>query len=206
MITRSWLSGAGMINAQRAVNLGLKWHEGTRKDGITPEFTHQLSQIQYIRSLAGINDKDREIIICCIAMHDLPEDKKYNISNVYYDFGQDIGLGVERLSKKYFGENAEQSNERYYYDIARNKYAALVKGGDRCHNQLTMIGVLPHMFEYIKETEDFVLPMLKEARKLFPEYDVAYTALRNRLKEQNHLIKAAYDIGMLHATARLDSH
>jgi (p)ppGpp synthase/HD superfamily hydrolase len=197
LITRSWLAGAGMFKALHAVNLGLEWHDGFRKDGTTPEFVHQLSQIQHVRSLVSIERDDLEGVICTIALHDLPEDKKYNIDHVHREFGPVIGLAVERMSKKFYGENADQSDERYYYDIGRNLYASLSKGCDRVHNHASMLGVFTSdkMFEYMKESEDLVLPMLKQARKNFPAQEIAYTSLRHRLREQMHLIRSAYQVG-----------
>lgn len=194
LLTRSWLGSAKMWHALKAVELGLEWHPGTRKDGITPEFTHQLSQIQHVRSIAGIETDDLEIIICVIALHDLPEDKRYGIKWVYSEFGPLIGLGVERMSKKYFGENADQSNDRYYYDLATDRFASIAKGCDRVHNQSTMVGVLD-IVKYMAETEKYVLPMLKKARKNFSSQNIAYTALRHRLKEQIHLIRESYNLG-----------
>jgi (p)ppGpp synthase/HD superfamily hydrolase len=197
LMTRAWLSGAGMSKALRAVNLGLDWHNGTRKDGTTPEFTHQLSQIQHVRTLKGITDEDLEIIICGIALHDLPEDKRFSIRGVFNDFGLTIGMVVQKLSKKYFGENAEQSPERYYFDIGECPAASIIKGTDRVHNHASMPGVfaVDKMFNYMKESEDFVLPMLKRARKNFPHQEPAYSSLRHRLNEQMFLIRTCYDIG-----------
>jgi (p)ppGpp synthase/HD superfamily hydrolase len=197
MITRSWLSGAGMTQALKAVNLGLQWHDGTQKDGTTPEFVHQLSQIQEVRGLAGISLSCLEIVICTIALHDLPEDKRYDIRWVYNDFGGTIGIAVEKMSKKYFGEDTEQSAERYYFDIGEDRFASLAKGCDRVHNHASMPGVFApvKMMSYMDETEEYVLPMLKRARKNFPEQEVAYTTLRHRLREQMFLIRTCYQIG-----------
>jgi (p)ppGpp synthase/HD superfamily hydrolase len=197
LITRSWLSGAGMTQALRAVNLGLDWHDGTRKDGKTPEFTHQLSQIQEARGLAGITQPDLEIIICTIALHDLPEDKRYSIRWVYNDFGKLVGTAVEKMSKKYFGGNAEQSPERYYFDIGEDPFASDAKGCDRVHNHASMPGVFEpqKMLSYMDETDEYVRPMLKRARKNFPHQEIAYTTLRHRLREQMSLIRTCYEIG-----------
>lgn len=186
---RGWLAGAGMHRALRAVNLGLEWHDGTRKDGVTPEFEHQLSQINMVRSLKGV--VDLEGTICTIALHDLPEDKRYDIWWVKAEFGETDGLSVERMSKKYFGRNADKSSESYYYELGLDQNASVAKGTDRVHNQASMPGVftLDKMEEFMGETEEFVLPMLSAARKNFPEQEMAYSLLRNHLKEQIHIIR-----------------
>lgn len=195
MLTRSWLQGAGMHEALRAVNLGLDWHTGTRKDGTTPEFTHQLSQIQHVRTLNGV--VDLEAVICTIALHDLPEDKPYDLKWVFAEFGQQQGVSVDRMSKKRFGKNADKSPEYYYFELAFDQDASIAKGCDRVHNQASMPFVfsVAKMTEFMGETEQFVLPMLKQARKYFPQQEPAYTSLRHRLKEQIWLIKSCLQIG-----------
>jgi (p)ppGpp synthase/HD superfamily hydrolase len=199
MIVRAWLGGRGMHTALRAVNLGLEWHTGTRKDGTTPEFIHQLSQIQYVRSLADV--AGLEDVITVIALHDLPEDYRYNIKWVHSEFGSVVGDSVERMSKKYYGVAADKSPENYYYSIGNDSVSSIAKGCDRVHNQSTLIGVfkIEKIKEFIAETEQYVLPMLKEARKNFPFQEVAYTALRYRLKEQIYFLRAYMDMAELAA-------
>jgi (p)ppGpp synthase/HD superfamily hydrolase len=191
---RGWLSGAGMYTGLKAVNLGLEWHDGTRKDGVTPEFSHQLSQIQHVRTLAGV--AFMEHTICTIALHDLPEDRRYDIKWVIDEFGPIVGRSVERMSKKYFGKQAEKSSENYYYELALDPNASIAKGCDRVHNQSSMPGVFTRakMEEFMQETEAYTLPMLKEARKNHPFQESAYSGLRTRLKEQIHLIRTCVDI------------
>lgn len=194
LFIRGWLSGAGMFTALKAVNLGLEWHDGTRKDGITPEFSHQLSQIQHVRTLAGIAHP--EIVICTIALHDLPEDRRYDIRWVRSEFGDLIGNSVEVMSKKFYGKQAEKSSENYYYQLGLDPHASVAKGCDRVHNQSSMPGTftVAKMEEFMQETETYTLPMLKEARKNFPFQESAYSGLRTRLKEQINLIRTCVNI------------
>jgi (p)ppGpp synthase/HD superfamily hydrolase len=188
LFVRGWLAGAGMHRALRAVELGVEWHDGTRKDGVTPEFAHQLWQIQYVRTLTGI--RDLETVITTIALHDLPEDRRYDLRWVRAEFGDVVGNSVEAMSKKFFGKNADKSPEHYHYQLALDECASIAKGADRVHNQSSMPGVftLAKMHEFMTETEQFVLPMLKQARKNFPHQGTAYSSIRVRLKEQIHLI------------------
>jgi hypothetical protein len=194
LFIRGWLAGAGMHRALRAVNLGLEWHDLTRKDGVTPEFSHQLWQIQFVRTLAGV--RDLENVICTIALHDLPEDRRYDTRWVRVEFEDLVGASVEAMSKKIFGKNADKSNESYYYQLALDENASVAKGCDRVHNHSTMPGVftVAKMNEFMLESEQYVLPMLKEARKNFPHQEAAYSGLRGRLKEQIHLIRTCVDI------------
>lgn len=194
LFIRGWLAGAGMHRALRAVNLGLDWHDGTRKDGVTPEFSHQLWQIQFVRTLAGV--RDLESVIVTIALHDLPEDKRYDPRWVGAEFGEIVGRSVEAMSKKIFGRNADKSSESYYYNLALDEHASITKGCDRVHNHSSMPGVFTpaKMHEFMMESEQYVLPMLKEGRKNYPHQEAAYSGLRNRLKDQMHLIRTCLDI------------
>lgn len=195
LFIRGWLAGAGMHSALRAVNLGLEWHDGTRKDGITPEYSHQLWQIQYARTLAGI--RDMEGLIITIALHDLPEDRRYNPIWISTEFGEKNGRSVEAMSKKIYGKEAKKSNQSYYYNLGLDENGSAAKGIDRVHNHASMPGVftVAKMNEFMGESEAFTLPMLKEARKNFPHQEPAYSNLRGRLKEQIHLIRTCVNIG-----------
>lgn len=194
LFIRGWLAGAGMHRALRAVELGVEWHDGTRKDGVTPEFSHQLWQIQYVRTLADI--RDLETVIITIALHDLPEDRRYDIKWLRGEFGDMAGNSVEAMSKKYFGKNVEKSPEHYYYQLALDEHASVAKGADRVHNQASMPGVftLAKMQEFMIETEQYVLPMLKQARKNFPHQGTVYSGMRTRLNEQIHLIRTCANL------------
>ena len=48
---RYWMLGRGYTVAHAAMELGLEYHTGFRKDGVTPEFQHQVSQANYCRTL-----------------------------------------------------------------------------------------------------------------------------------------------------------
>jgi (p)ppGpp synthase/HD superfamily hydrolase len=204
LLVRSWLQGAGMHAALKAVNMGLEWHTGFRKDGVTPEYTHQLSQIFQIRSLKRIIDL--EAVIVTIALHDLPEDKRFDIKMIGHEFGPERLQSVECMSKKFYEKDANKSSEQYYYALGLDRDASIAKGQDRVHNQASMTNVLgsfglqrtiAFIDKMITETETYVLPMLKQARKNFPEQEPAYTAFRHRLKEQIHITKSAIEIGRL---------
>src|SRR5580704_3792970 len=124
IITRAWLSGAKMYKALEAVNLGLEWHDGTRKDGVTPEFIHQLAQINYVKAF-NIDPDSLEIIIAVIALHDIVEDKRYGIDWIDTKFGTRIAVSVEAMTKKICGKNVDKSVASYYYDIGGNLFASV---------------------------------------------------------------------------------
>ena len=60
----------------------------------------------------------------------------------------------------------------YYEGIAANRIAAIVKLLDRCNNISTMANCFSdeHMADYIKETREYIHPLMRKARDLYPEY------------------------------------
>ena len=58
----------------------------------------------------------------------------------------------------------------YYREIGENRVAAIAKLFDRCNNVSTMAGVftLEKVWEYIDETREYVLPMLRQAKNQWP--------------------------------------
>jgi hypothetical protein len=197
---RGYLNGAKMHRGLRALNIAVEWHDGTRKDKVTPEAIHQLSQIGSAINL--VRDEDGlETLVCVIALHDIVEDKRYDIEWIRTEFGDEIASGVAAMSKKVFGRKVDKSTESYYYELGRNLFGSLAKGFDRKHNQSTCIGVLKpdRVLAMFADTETGVLPMLAEARKFFPHMSYAYTALRHDLKGQIHIAREAFNFGKLNS-------
>ena len=73
---RYWLYGKGYKKASCAMEFARMYHTGTRKDGTTPEFHHQISVASYIRTLSGI--RDLEATLSVALLHDVVED--YGVS------------------------------------------------------------------------------------------------------------------------------
>ena len=76
-----------------------------------------------------------------------------------------------------------------------NKIASVVKGADRIHNVQTMIDVFTYekQKEYIRETQEFIVPMLKEARRRFPRQEPAYENIQHVLVSQAELLQAVHN-------------
>ena len=60
---RYWLIGRGYIQALKAMEFGKRYHKGLRKDGVTPEFHHQISIAQYVRTLPNLIDMERTLCV-----------------------------------------------------------------------------------------------------------------------------------------------
>lgn len=195
---RYWMLGRGYHTALAAMELGLQHHVGTRKDGVTPEFQHQVEQANFARTLIDSLD-DGESVLATIFLHDVVEDpgpdgRKIPIARINDEFGTSVGNSVWLLTNQY--PNGEKKPKRDYYDgIATDAIASIVKGCDRFHNQSSMVGVFTHakQKQYIEETETLVLPMLKTARKKFTRQEPAYQNIKWALKQQIALVKAVHE-------------
>lgn len=189
---RYFLIGAKMYLALDALEFASKFHTGTRKDGVTPEFSHQIAIAQYVRTLIS-NLTYPEETLAAIFLHDTPEDADVGHLEIHSRFGELVATPVQLLTKKHRG--VKKPIEIYYQEMATNAISSIAKGGDRIHNQYTMIGVWgpEKQKQYITETSELLLPMLKEARRTFPRQEPAYENEKFVLKSQIALTQAALD-------------
>jgi len=184
---RYWLLGRNYFKALKAMEVGLEYHTGTRKNG-APEFIHQVSQVQYARTLESqlLYPEDT---FCTIFLHDIVEDHKYPRSGIK-QFGDSVYRAVELMT------DADETGEDkaladYFRAMGYDPIASFAKGCDRVHNFQTMMGVFkPEKKErYIREGTDLIIPMLKIARKQFPEQEQAYHNVTHILRMQIELIQ-----------------
>lgn len=187
---RYWLHGAGYFKALEALDLGLEYHTGKRKDG-SPEFDHQVTIAQYLRTLIkGLSYPEETLTVAFL--HDIREDYHLSDKLIRDRFGDLVANAVKALSKEIDGIRRAEAD--VFRDIAADEIASIVKGGDRIHNHQSMIGVFSteKQIEYIDETKEWFFPMLKEARRRFPQQEGAYENIKLLLNSQIQLIEAIH--------------
>jgi (p)ppGpp synthase/HD superfamily hydrolase len=186
---RYWQVGRGYHNALRAMNFAQSKHVGVRKDKITPEFQHQVSQANFARTILDQTMFPEETMIT-IWLHDVAEDCGVSIATINDMFGDRNANHVELMTNQVAG--VKKPADKYYTAMVNDPVASLAKGIDRMHNHQSMHGVFgkEKQLSYIAETEEFILPMLKAARKLFPQQEAAYQNVRHVLETQIELIRA----------------
>lgn len=186
---RFWLLGQNHHLALRGLDTNRRMFTGLRKDGITPEFDHHVCQAQYLRTLLPFLLFPQETI-AGIFFHDTPEDRGFSyeeIRAVYSDhpeFGALVAGAVQRVTKKWRGQKLDE--EVLFEEMSKCPMASIIKGCDRIHNLQSMVGVFSpeKMAKYLTETEERILPMLKDAERRFPEQEPAYKNIRTILKMQ----------------------
>lgn len=189
---RYWLLGKGYYLALEALEYAAKIHTGTRKDGATKEYAHQLGIGHYVKTISTSLECPEETL-AAVFLHDLCEDYGIGQEEIEARFGAVVKHVTWLLTKKFRGA-AKQAAE-YYREIAEDRIASIVKGADRIHNVQTMVGVftLEKQREYIAETREYILPALKEARRRFPRQEPAYENIKHMLESQIALLQAVHD-------------
>lgn len=198
---RSWMDGKSFHLALKAFEFAQKYHKGIRKDGVSPEFSHQMFIANYAMSiLPGLMFKEETL--AAIFLHDICEDYDVSIEQIEDMFGKDIAEAVRLLTKKTPGKaipsaEKEERARIYYEQLATNPIASIAKGLDRAHNILTMKSAgwtINKQKEYLEEAINLALPMLKTARRTFTEQRLAYENVKTLILIQAQHIKFSLQI------------
>jgi (p)ppGpp synthase/HD superfamily hydrolase len=186
-VITTYLMTKKYFKALRAMNFAQQYHKGTRKDG-DPEFSHQVSQACLAMTLEPFFLFPEETF-CVIFLHDVCEDYDVPFSEIEKLFGEKVGHSVKLMSKESVEWEGKLPNEFYYSQMGSDEIASVAKGFDRIHNLMTMLGGFKptKRVQYIQETLDVVVPMLKKARKNFPEQNLAYENIKFILTNQVRL-------------------
>ncbi|MBI6885843.1 hypothetical protein [Pseudomonas putida] len=154
-------------------------HTGTRKDGKTPEFYHQLSILGYLITQHNNLQDPRSVYMAAI-LHDTIEDYPEFEPQIAAMFPRDVD-NARGLSKMRNGELIPYSV--YFAEMAKSPVMSVVKLVDRIHNVSTMQGVFKpeKMRKYIHEIQEYFLPMAKAARQSFPKQNAFYELAKSDL-------------------------
>lgn len=168
-----------------------EYHRGVRKDGITPEFDHQISIAHYIRTLIHGLDHPEETL-STVFLHDVREDYGVSHEEIASRFGNQVALAVDAMTKEFRG--IKKPVDLVFEQIAADPIASVAKGADRIHNFSSMVGVFSRakQEEYIKEAEEHFMPMLKRARRMHVRQEPAYENIKSMLTSQMGLITAMH--------------
>ena len=182
---RYYLKGAKHFTALKAMDFASKWHRGTRKDGVTPEFQHQIEIALYCITLKSL--RDEQAVITAALLHDTLEDYPESEASMMEEFDSQTIHNCRLLNKN------SKTTENYFKLIAMNPVTSIVKGADRVHNVNSMVGVFSKekQKKYIAEVKEHFLPMLKTARKNFPDQLDAYFNIMHMLRSQVNLIEGS---------------
>lgn len=181
------LLGMGYFKALVALEKGREIHDGFRKDGVTPEYQHQLEIALYVLTLKGITQLE-EVIVCAL-LHDTLEDypERVNQSWIVSNFGTEVLKTLQYLDKTQW-----KDYPLYFSNLSQDRNGSIVKLSDRINNFQSMNRgkfTIEKQKKYAQEVKEYFLPMSKKARKLFPEQMDAYFNIETMLKNQYELIE-----------------
>lgn len=193
---RQQLVGARYHHALAALEFAHRYHTGFRKDGVTPEFQHQIEIALFALTLPDL--MYRQEVIATILLHDVREDygvTSAEIRELFFEdpeFADRVVRAVENMTKEFRG--VKKDEQALFDAMSEDPIASIAKGCDRIHNISSMLGVftVEKQKKYVQEVHDLFLPMLKKARRLFPHQVNAYENIKHILQSQIQLIQAIH--------------
>lgn len=189
---RAWLLKKGWHKALAAMEFAKETHVGQRGGG-EPEFSHQLFIAFYIITIEKLLMFPEETV-CVAFLHDIHEDYDTSREELVRRFGEMVAASTITISK--VRDGVRILDAQYYKEMEEDPIASVVKGVDRPHNLHTM-GFTSWSIDkrqaYVDFTFDKVLPMLKAARRRFPQQEPAYQNLKSLILMQTRGIQLALD-------------
>lgn len=167
-----------------------KYGDSKRKDGITPSFMHPLESTGHLFTLLPSIRHPAETLAAML-IHDCIEDHGVSKEECRDRFGILVSDGTFLVSKVVNGIKVDSLPE-HFEDMLRSPISTIIKPADRCNNQSTMVGVfsIEKQREYILETEKFIIPMIKKARRIYSDQDSVYENMKFILRNQAMIVNA----------------
>ncbi|HEX5567831.1 MAG TPA: bifunctional (p)ppGpp synthetase/guanosine-3',5'-bis(diphosphate) 3'-pyrophosphohydrolase [Streptomyces sp.] len=128
---------ATLRQIERAYQVAERWHRGQKRKSGDPYITHPLAVTTILAELG----MDAATLMAGL-LHDTVEDTEYGLDALRQDFGDQVALlvdGVTKLDKVKFGEAAQAETVRkMVVAMARDPRVLVIKLADRLHNMRTM--------------------------------------------------------------------
>jgi GTP pyrophosphokinase len=187
---RGFLVGANMNESLRALGFARQQHSlQTRKDG-TPYIVHPLGMACYAVAM-GLREDN---MIATILLHDVPEDCGIQVEHI--GVNDTIKNAVRHMTIQRFRTDVDkiETKCRYFNELLESREALICKALDRYNNLSDMPLNMPadSVGKNVAETEVLLLPVLKEAKSLFPDLADALFILRTNLEVLVNILKKQY--------------
>ena len=136
---------------ERAYTVAERAHEGQKRKSGEPYITHPIAVAQILADL-GIGSKT----VAAALLHDTVEDTSYTLDQVRADFGDEIAMlvdGVTKLDKVKYGDSTQAETVRkMIVAMSKDIRVLIIKLADRLHNARTW-GFVPAESASRKATE-----------------------------------------------------
>ncbi|WUV84569.1 bifunctional (p)ppGpp synthetase/guanosine-3',5'-bis(diphosphate) 3'-pyrophosphohydrolase [Streptomyces sp. NBC_01476] len=128
---------AQLRQIESAYQVAERWHRGQKRKSGDPYITHPLAVTTILAELG----MDSATLMAGL-LHDTVEDTEYGLDTLRRDFGDQVALlvdGVTKLDKVKFGEAAQAETVRkMVVAMAKDPRVLVIKLADRLHNMRTM--------------------------------------------------------------------
>jgi GTP diphosphokinase / guanosine-3',5'-bis(diphosphate) 3'-diphosphatase len=142
---------ADLALVERAYTVAERAHEGQQRKSGEPYITHPVAVAQILADL-GIGSKT----VAAALLHDTVEDTAYTLDQVRADFGDEIAMlvdGVTKLDKVKYGDSTQAETVRkMIVAMSKDIRVLIIKLADRLHNARTW-GFVPAESAARKATE-----------------------------------------------------
>ena len=136
-IVRTHHPKADLALLERAYEIAERLHEGQRRRSGEPYITHPLA-VTTILAEIGMT----EPTLVAALLHDTVEDTDYTLDQLRADFGPEVALlvdGVTKLDKVKYGDSAQaETIRKMIVAMARDIRVLVIKLADRLHNMRTI--------------------------------------------------------------------
>ena len=136
---------------ERAYTVAERAHEGQKRKSGEPYITHPIAVAQILADL-GIGSKT----VAAALLHDTVEDTAYTLDQIRADFGDEIAMlvdGVTKLDKVKYGDSTQAETVRkMIVAMSKDIRVLIIKLADRLHNARTW-GFVPAESAARKATE-----------------------------------------------------
>jgi len=122
---------------QKAYDAAARWHEGQYRKSGDPYITHPLAVANLLAELG----MDTTTLVAAL-LHDTIEDTDYTLDQMRVDFGSEVTLlvdGVTKLDKVKLGDAAKaETIRKMVVAMAKDPRVLVIKLSDRLHNMRTL--------------------------------------------------------------------
>nr|WP_229789489.1 bifunctional (p)ppGpp synthetase/guanosine-3',5'-bis(diphosphate) 3'-pyrophosphohydrolase [Pilimelia terevasa] len=144
---------------QRAFDAAARWHDGQFRKSGDPYITHPLAVATILANLG----MDTTTLVAAL-LHDTIEDTPYKLDDMRKDFGEEVTLlvdGVTKLDRVKLGDAAKaETIRKMVVAMAKDPRVLVIKLADRLHNMRTLTFLpRPKQEQKAKETLEILAPL-----------------------------------------------
>ena len=144
---------------RRAYEIAERMHRGQMRKSGEPYITHPLAVADILAHLG----MDTTTLVAAL-LHDTVEDTDYDLRTLKHDFGPEVALlvdGVTKLDKAYFGADAEiETIRKMLVKASQDVRVLIIKLADRLHNMRTLDARSPaSRVRIARATQDVLVPL-----------------------------------------------